>query len=90
MGEREVGDSKAGITRRRFLEVAAVTLAGAIGGIGCEPAGEVRKAHPPRPEGGAWAFRSRPDLRPPAVGVARRGNGTAPGYTFVAPKNGPE
>jgi hypothetical protein len=91
LGEREEGVSKAGITRRRFLEAAAVTLAGAIGGaVGCEPAGEVREGPPPPPAGGGGGGRSRPDLRPPAVGVARRGNGTAPGYTFVAPKNGPE
>src|SRR5215212_9925351 len=41
------------------------------------------------PVGGAWAFRSRPDLSPPAVEVATRAHDTAPGYVFVAPKNDP-
>ena len=40
------------------------------------------------PLGGAWAFRSRPDLGPPAVDVAARARGTAPGYIFVAPEEG--
>jgi hypothetical protein len=40
------------------------------------------------PVGGAWAFRSRPDLSPPAVEVATRAHDTAPGYIFVAPEEG--
>ncbi|MDQ3658735.1 MAG: arylsulfotransferase family protein [Actinomycetota bacterium] len=35
-----------------------------------------------------WHFRSRPDLRPPAIKVDMRERGTAPGYVFVAPKKG--
>jgi hypothetical protein len=35
------------------------------------------------------AFRSRPDLGPPAVEVATQAHDTAPGYVFVAPKNDP-
>ena len=34
-------------------------------------------------------LRSRPDLRPPAVEIARPARGTAPGYLFLAPSSGP-
>jgi hypothetical protein len=34
------------------------------------------------------AFRSRPELRPPAIDVTKQAHGTAPGYIFVAPKRG--
>jgi outer membrane protein assembly factor BamB len=37
---------------------------------------------------GAWAFRSRPDLSPPTVEVAKKARHTAPGYIFVAPEKG--
>ncbi|MDQ4126657.1 MAG: arylsulfotransferase family protein [Actinomycetota bacterium] len=33
-------------------------------------------------------YRSRPDLRPPAIDVAPRAHDTAPGYLFVGPKKG--
>ena len=36
----------------------------------------------------AWRFRSRPDLRPPAIRVGTPARGTSPGYVFVAPKKG--
>jgi hypothetical protein len=36
----------------------------------------------------AKAFRSRPDLRPPAVEVSTQARETAPGYIFTAPKKG--
>jgi hypothetical protein len=88
VAERGNGVPGAGITRGRFL--AALALAGVAGGVlGCGAVGRVRSLYPPRPGGGEWAFRSRPDLRPPAVSVARRSERTAPGYVFVAPKNGP-
>ena len=77
-----------GMTRGEFLATAA--LAGvAVASLGCEPEGRVRPLETPRPNGGRWAFRSRPDLNPPAVTVVRRSGRTAPGYVFVAPKNGP-
>ena len=38
------------------------------------------------PPAGVWAFRSRPDLRPPAVEVTKKARGTTPGYIFVAPE----
>ena len=89
LARRAEGAPTAGITRGRFL--AAVAVAGVAGGVslGCGPAGRVRPLLPLKPSGGAWAFRSRPDLSPPAVTVARRSEKTAPGYVFVAPKNGP-
>jgi outer membrane protein assembly factor BamB len=43
---------------------------------------------PSGPSGRAWDFRSRPDLRPPAVAVTTRARGVAPGYVFVSPKLG--
>jgi hypothetical protein len=89
VSERGDGVPDARMTRGRFL--AALALAGVAGGgvLGCGAVGRVRSLYPPRPNGGEWAFRSRPDLRPPAVSVARRSERTAPGYVFVAPKNGP-
>ena len=90
MGGRSGGAPGDGITRKRFLGLSSAALAGALAGAaGCGPAGSVRPIFFARPEGGEWAFRSRLDLRPPAVTVARRSERTAPGYVFVAPKNGP-
>jgi hypothetical protein len=40
------------------------------------------------PPKGVWAFRSRPDLGPPAVEVTTQAHDTAPGYIFVAPEKG--
>ena len=40
------------------------------------------------PVGGTWAFRSRPDLSPPAVEVVTRAHDAAPGHGFVAPEEG--
>ena len=37
---------------------------------------------------GAWAFRSRPDLSPPAVEVSKASHDTASGLIFVAPEEG--
>jgi hypothetical protein len=90
------------ITRRRFLEaagagVAWITLTGTLG---CEPAKRPRESRSPtRPrqaqaaqssEKYVWTFRSRPDLHPPIIDVVTHAHdGTAPGYIFVAAKNGP-
>ena len=41
-----------------------------------------------RPVDGAWVFRSRPDLSPPAVEVATSAHDAATGYIFVAPEEG--
>jgi hypothetical protein len=43
---------------------------------------------PSGPTGRAWSFRSRPDLRPPAVTVGTRARGRAPGHVFISPKLG--
>jgi Arylsulfotransferase (ASST) len=43
----------------------------------------------PQAQGEARTFRSRPDLRPPAIEVNTDLPGTAPGHIFVAPKKGP-
>jgi Arylsulfotransferase (ASST) len=40
-------------------------------------------------DGNVQQFVSRPDLKPPAVTVLRRAQGTAPGLVFVAPSSGP-
>jgi Arylsulfotransferase (ASST) len=42
----------------------------------------------PDPKGDVWAFRSRPDLSPPAVEVTTQAHDTAPGYNFVTPEKG--
>jgi Arylsulfotransferase (ASST) len=42
----------------------------------------------PSPQRGGWAFRSRPDLSPPAVEVTTRAHDAAPGYLFVTPEKG--
>jgi hypothetical protein len=43
---------------------------------------------PPADPAGPWDFRSRPDLRPPAVEVLTQAHDTAPGHIFVAPQAG--
>jgi hypothetical protein len=55
------------------------------------PASETSSARskPKRKARGVQRFRSRPDLRPPAVRVSRRSRRTAPGHVFVAPLSGP-
>ena len=42
----------------------------------------------PEDPAGPWRFRSRPDLRPPAVEVTLQAHDTAPGHIFVAPQEG--
>jgi hypothetical protein len=46
----------------------------------------VQDLPPAAPQQGAWTFRTRPDLSPRAVDVAKQSLETAPGYVFVAPK----
>jgi hypothetical protein len=80
------------ITRRRFLGAAAggaawVALAATTG---CGPLERARATASPAAPGQAWSFRSRPDLRPPVITVRTLARDTAPGYVFVAPKNGPD
>ena len=53
-----------------------------------QPARAVAYGSQPAPQRGVWAFRSRPDLSPPAVEVAKKAHDTAPGYVFLAPEKG--
>ena len=78
-------------TRRRFLQAAAGGAAWvALGGIlGCDPVPRARAKAVSAPAGQAWNFRSRPDLHPPVIEVIKQARDTAPGYVFIAPKNGP-
>jgi Arylsulfotransferase (ASST) len=53
------------------------------------PEGAVTYGSPPSSKRGVWTFRSRPDLSPPVVEVAKEAHyETAPGYIFVAPEEG--
>src|SRR5918998_3491956 len=54
-----------------------------------QPGGAVTHGSQPTSQRGVWAFRSCPDLSPPAVEVATEAREeTAPGYIFVAPEKG--
>jgi hypothetical protein len=63
-----------------------ITLTGTLG---CERSPRARAIASPAQGEQPWAFRSRPDLRPPAVEVRTQAHGTAPGYVFVSPKKEP-
>jgi hypothetical protein len=54
-----------------------------LGALGV-PAAEGSTSARPGPQ--TQHFFSRPDLKPPAVHLAKRATGVAPGYIFVAPK----
>jgi hypothetical protein len=90
-------------TRRRFLTasagVAYLALTGTVGPETPERSSKVGSLGTPKvkplpgvplpPPDGVWAFRSRPDLKPPAVEVATEArDDTAPGYIFLAPEKG--
>src|SRR5215211_1874216 len=78
------------ITRREFLGAAAGTVWFALAGtLGCEAIKLTRATASTARAGQAWSFRSRPELKPPVVEVTTYAHGTAPGYIFCAPKNGP-
>jgi hypothetical protein len=81
----------AGVTRRRFLGAltAGTALVALSGSLGCEPGSRTTASAAPQGSGQARTFRSRPDLRPPAIGVNANLLGTAPGHIFVSPKKGP-
>ena len=74
-------------TRREFLQAAG---AGAVllGVVGCKPPDWISTIASSGQGGTTQSFRSRPDLRPPAVGVNVPAHDVAPGYVFVAVKKG--
>ncbi len=76
-------------TRKDFLKAVAAGGGAWLALAGCEPNGPVRAIAAPAQAGPTRVFRSRPDLRPPPVEVTTPARGTARGYLFVAPKNGP-
>jgi hypothetical protein len=100
--EDRTNDPSKGLTRRRFLKAAgagAVWIAVA-NALGCEPTERASeqmpattaspaqtRTTPSQPED-VLAFRSRPELSPPGVGVITPAHDTAPGYIFLAPKKG--
>ena len=51
-----------------------------------QPEPALVKGSPLSPQQDSWTFRTRPDLSPRAVDVAKHSHDTAPGYVFVAPK----
>jgi hypothetical protein len=82
-------------TRRTFLTAvsAGATYLALTNTVGCELLKRTPKVVPlpnvsSAPAEGVWAFRSRPDLSPPAVAVTTQAHNTAPGYIFVAPEEG--
>jgi hypothetical protein len=89
-------------TRRQFLTWggAGATYFALANAVGCEPAERILRAKPTQhgrgvahgsrspSESGTWAFRSRPDLSPPIVEVAKEAHDTASGYIFIAPEQG--
>ena len=82
------------ITRRGFLRAAGAGAAwvAIAGTLGCEPENRVRANVPPKkitPPDQPLTFRSRPDLKPPAIGIGS-GSGATDGYVFLAPKVGAE
>src|SRR5215213_8596521 len=88
---REDKGLSTGITRQRFLGAVAaggvwITLTGTLG---CERSPRARAIASPARGEQPWTFRSRPDLRPPAIKVNTNSSGTALGYIFVSPKKEP-
>ena len=78
-------------TRREFLQVAGAGAVGAVvlNALGCRPADWISTIASSGQSGSTQSFRSRPDLRPPTVGVNVPAAGSvAPGYVFVAVKKG--
>ena len=77
------------MTRRRFLGVLSAAGLALAGTPGCEPTSRTRATASRGGPRRARTFRTRPDLRPPAITVNASSRDTAPGYIFVAPKKDP-
>jgi hypothetical protein len=78
-------------TRREFLRVAGVGAVGAalLNTPGCKPADWISTIASTGQSGSTQSFRSRPDLKPPAVRVnVRASDSVAQGFVFVAVKKG--
>src|SRR5215211_1027564 len=84
------------LTRRKFLKAAGagaawIALTSAL--PGCESDRRPRATASPDQSEYVRSFRSRPDLHPPTIDVLthphQNSSSTAPGYIFLAPKNGP-
>ena len=94
MGNRKRDDKlSARTTRRSFLKTVGAGAAwiALSSALGCEPTRRIRMTdRRPSPPLQMWSFRSRPDLSPPVIEVSTPAHNTAPGYVFVAPKNGPQ
>src|SRR5215211_4460286 len=69
------------LTRGKFLKAvgACVAWIALTNTPGSEPVGRVPNVR---------NFRSRPDLHPPTIDIVTQAHATAPGYIFVAPKEG--
>jgi hypothetical protein len=94
------------LTRRKFLKAVGVGAAWITltSTLGCEPAGRTSKAkrstntspeqahHPQTAQPKElWTFRTRPEFKPPVIDVITQAHdNTAPGYIFLASKNGPD
>src|ERR671913_546460 len=76
-------------TRQTFLGVVGAGAASLalLNVPGCK---EDRQSHfsPPAGPNDVRTFRSRPELRPPAIEITHQAHGTGPGYIFVAAKKG--
>ena len=79
------------ITRRRFLGALSAGAAGIAltGTVGCEPISRTLASTAPGGPAPARSFRTRPDLRPPAIRVHTESPAASPGYVFVSPKKEP-
>src|SRR5919108_72947 len=95
MGNRGRDDnSNAKLSRRKFLKVAGAAWIALTSTLGCESDRRPRATASPERPMYVRSFRSRPDLHPPTIDVLspphHNPSSTAPGYIFVAPKNGPQ
>jgi hypothetical protein len=79
-----------GFTRRRFLGTVGACAAylALTGAVGCAPRIWPLPSASTKTPKGVWAFRSRPDVGPAAAEVSTRARDTAPGYIFLAIKEG--